>query len=392
MKIAFIDHLPVGTGIIRLASKLARSLVETDKNVELTFFTHWSNFQNNKELFDFKTPNFKLEILASTFPKNRIYPYYEKALKKIGITDKNRLKKELESIVGFDVIYFTSAHMSRYYNIEGIKFATFHDFNWKYAFGSANFSKKTLHAFNESMPSWFESTVPVVSSDFIKKEIDKFYPLHKYPVEVVYLPNIGNEVEVFSKRIYDFPYILYPANICSHKNHLNLYHGLAILKNANKLNGTKLILTGAGTDHFTYGKLSNTGLEEGDKDDFDVLGLGYVHNDVMDNLIKYADLNISVSIYEAASGPAIDAWINKVPFIMSDIEPHRNQLDFFKLECILFDPFNTDDIADKIDFALSNPVLLKQMSEKGYHALKVYNWNAAAKNYLTIFKKYATGN
>ncbi len=392
MKIAIIDHLPIGTGIIRVATKLAKSLIEIEQKVEIVYFTHYSNFNKNKELFDIKSSKFNLNILKSTSPENKVYSYSKKILQKIGLHFHDKLKEELEAITGFDVIYFTSAHMSSYFNIAGLKFATFHDFNWKYSFGASNFSKQSVQLFNTAMPVWFESTVPLVSNHFIKKEIEKFYSNHKYPIEVIYLPNIGNEISNSVKQVFDFPYILYPANLCSHKNHLNLFHALFNLKNQNKLKGLKLILTGAGTDHFKYAKLSLNGIEESTYIDYDVLGLGYVHNDYMDSLIKHAKLNISASIYEAGSGPAVDAWINKVPFIMSDIEPHKNQLDFFNLECVLFNPFNPYDIAEKIDYSINNLEELKKMSEKAYEALIRYHWNIVAKKYLNIFKKYVNGN
>ena len=392
MKIAFIDHLPVGTGIIRLATKLAKALVDVDKNVVLEYYTHSSNFNKNRELFECNSARFKVKILASTYPKSNFHYYSKKMSAVLGMPVMNRLKRELESIKGFDIVYFTSAHMSPFYAVQGVCFGTFHDFNWKYSFGMPNFSTANIRLFEKAMPAWFACTVPIASSDFIQQEIEKFYPAHKYPVEVIYLPNIGNEIGDGTKRNYDFPYILYPANICAHKNHLNLYNGLYKLKIEGKLGGVKLILTGAGTDHFKYASLCKEGIRESSVDDFDVLGLGYVNNDVMDSLIKHAVLNLSASIYEAGSVPAIDAWIKKVPFIMSDILPHRNQLEFYKLDCVLFDPFDPSDIAKKMGYALSNPEVLQQMSLRGHEALKKYNWAEAAANYLKVFSKYAKRN
>ena len=115
--------------------------------------------------------------------------------------------------------------------------------------------------------------------------------------------------------------------------------------------------------------------------------MGYVNNSTIDSLIKNASLNLSASVYEAGSGPAIDAWINKVPFIMSDIAPHRDQLKNFDLPCILFDPYSAADIADKIEYALEHLEELKAMSLKGHEALKKNNWQAAAQKYLDVFTK-----
>lgn len=392
MNIAFIDHLPLGSGITRMATMLAKSLLETDKDTTITFYTHWGTYQRNRELYQIDSPKFKLRLLKSSYPRQKIYHYSDRILNLTGIKTKDKLQGELKQIKGFDAVYFTAAHMSPYYHVDGVKFATFHDFNWKYVFGTPIFSKSDVQVFNNAMPEWFANTVPIVSSHFILGEIEKFYPEHKYPVEVIYLPNIGKEVKETNKRTVEFPYILYPANLYAHKNHMMLFQGLYLLKQQGKLNGVKLVLTGACTDHFKYAKLSPVGLEESNSADFDVLGLGYVSNDEMDSLIKHALLNISASVYEAGSGPAIDAWINKAPFMMSAIEPHKNQLRHFDLDCILFNPFNPDDIADKIGFALQNPDKMMMMSQKGHDALKKNNWEIASRNYLNIFRKYANGN
>jgi|GEM_PF-7060087 len=392
MRIAFIDHLPLGTGIPRLATSLAKALVETSELIELTYFTHWVTYSTNKELYETSNPRFKVQVLKTSYPQGKISVYSKKVLRIAGLKVQNKMKAELEAIKGFDVVYFTAAHMSAFYKVEGKKFATFHDFNWKYSFGTPNFSPKDIQIFNGAMPLWFEHTVPVVSSHFIKSEIEKFYPAHKYPVEVIYLPNIGAEVKGAVKQVFDFPYILYPANLFPHKNHQMLFQGLRLLKQRGKLNNIKLVLTGGGTDHFKHARLSFAGIEESNAADFDVLGLGYVSNTMMDSLIKNALMNISASVYEAGSGPAIDAWINKVPFIMSDIPSHRDQLKNFDLPCVLFNPYSAEDIADKIEYALAHLEQLKEMSLKGHEALKKNNWQAVAQKYLEVFTKYANEN
>lgn len=50
MKIAFIDHIPVGGGIIRYGLKLANLLAE-NHNAEVTYFTTEANYLTNLDLF-----------------------------------------------------------------------------------------------------------------------------------------------------------------------------------------------------------------------------------------------------------------------------------------------------------------------------------------------------
>lgn len=382
MRIAFVDHLPVGTGIIRYATKLAFHLVRCEPEINLVFFTHYQNYKNNSELFD---NAYETIVLKSTKPKT----FLSRVIGRLFCLSNPRkeIRTELLSISGFDVVYFTSAHMSPYFEMEGRRFATIHDFNWKYSFGLPNFEKKMVNTLNDSMPKWLQSTRPIVSSHFMKEELLKFYPEFADSIEVVYLPNIANSNRLASKvPLLPFKYILYPANFASHKNHLNLFRAFYQLKLRGKLNDIRLVLTGNGTDHFKFAKLCEHGIQLSTEDDYDVLGLGYVNNDTMDSLIQHALVNISASLYEAASGPAIDAWINKSPFMMSDIPSHRDQLEFYRLKCLLFDPFNPDDIANKIGFALRNLEGMQKESANGYEALCKYNWEHAASEYLRIFK------
>jgi len=111
------------------------------------------------------------------------------------------------------------------------------------------------------------------------------------------------------------------------------------------------------------------------------------HND-MDRLVENAFLNISTSLYEAGSGPALDAWNQQSPVIISDIPSHRDQLNFWKINCLLFDPLNAVDIAEKISYAFFHQDELREMSVKASELLNASNWDETAAQYLTIFKKY----
>ncbi len=391
VKIAFIDHLAVGTGIVRYATQLANHLILLDKNLRIDFYTHDSNFNNNIELY--KDQAFKVKILVSTKPINLRGKIFNKIRKTCGVSIRDRLTSELNSLKNYDVFYFTSAHMSKYYEMKGTKVATFHDFNWKYSFGLPTFSKQDVAKLNFEMKAWIEDTVPIVSSDFMKKELIKFYGNNLLNnIEVIYLPNLAQESNLESDSLpkeITYPYLLCPASMYSHKNHFNIYQALFKLKQSGMLNRFKLVLTGHNSDHFRYAKLCSEGVMQADENDYDVLGLGYVNNNEMDSLIKNAAVNISASFYEAGSGPALDAWINESPVIISNIESHLNQLSFFKIDCITFNPVDFNDIADKIAFALDNLSMLKKQSENAKIALKQYDWNEASKKYLKVFKHYA---
>ena len=397
MRIAFVDHSAVsGGGIIRYGTQLAKAIAQSDKEIRITYFTHQDNYTNNKSLFDECSSFFQLQILAHTrqgLVRNR---YLDMVLKKL--LPSNGSKKLGQEIISrtkdFDVVYFTCAHTTDHVEVIPPVFGTFHDLNSKYLFGLPLFAKKDAADIGRQLGKWFEKANIIVSTPFIREEILKFYPAVKREIDVVFLPNLAEKITVnaqaavLKKLHIDKPYILYPAAFMPHKNHNNLFNAFWKLMDRSDLKGKYLlVLSGKGTNHFEYGTAISTGVQVADASDFNIRGLGYLSNEDMDMVIKGASLIISTSLYEAGSGPALDAWINEIPLIMSNIRPHLDQLAFFGIHCNTFDPMDTNDIYQQLDHALHNTDAMKERSRDAVGKLSSYTWADTARHYLDIFKK-----
>ncbi|MEO8413533.1 MAG: glycosyltransferase [Ginsengibacter sp.] len=393
-KIAIIDHLNAAGGLIRFSNSLAFNIAALNKNIKIDYYINYHSLNDNADLFRNPPGNLTIKVLDATRAQSRFGRYGKSILEKtFRIKKHNPLIDELtKKINGYQAIYFSAPHMSQWVPVEGNKFGTFHDFNWKYLFGTPIFSKSTVEFYESELSKWFADTKPVVSTNFIESELKKFYPEATYVPRVIYLPSLGRSVvqnsesslKILKKHELNYPYILYPAHFYAHKNHLNLIVAFSKLKETKDFKHHKLVFTGTGTDHFKKGKATKYGLEKNESD-YDVIGLGYISNNEIDAIISGAKLVISTSLYEAGSGPALDAWSNRTPFIMSDIPAHKDQLDFFNIDCLLFDPFDTNDIADKMAFSLKNIDISKNYSEKADLALQKYTWTQAGQQYLQMF-------
>jgi glycosyltransferase involved in cell wall biosynthesis len=398
MRIAIIDHVSVAGGIIRYATNLAKALKQADAQCHVSIFTTQKNFETNKSLFQANAEYFETVILGNTKTTFSGSFYVDIALYKLFGTSRGKLlnREIYQRTKGYDLVYFTCAHASDFIPVRPKSMATYHDLNWKYLFGTPLFSGSSVASMNTEIVKWLNSTGVIVSSPYVKNEIRSFYPDVKCEINVVFLPNLAKKIQfdpekrdlTYKKFGISRKYILCPAHLMPHKNHLNLFSAFHKFRQTPEGKDYMLILTGHATDHFKYAKAIHIGAEMASSEDFDILGLGYVSNEEVDVLIKNASFIVSASLHEAGSGPALDGWINEVPVILSSIEPHMDQLEFFKIDCPTFDPMNIDDIADKISYAATNLDELREQSKKASKAFDEYSWIKVGKKYLEIFKNH----
>lgn len=398
MRIAFIDPNPVVGGISRFACNLAAALCQIDSDVRVTFFTAEANYFSNKDLFDGLSGFFQTRILKSTRKTYTGTMVVDTAIMRLLRTDRvTLLKKEIYRVTeNYDAVFFTNAHAMEFVKVKPPSFATFHDLLWKYQFGMPLFSAAFVSMMDDQIRMWLRNTQIIVPTPFVKSEFLHFFPDLSQDIEVVYHSNFAQrsdsswekDLEIIRSLGIEKEYILYPCHMMPHKNHQNLFCAFNKLMQTKEFSDKyKLVLTGSGTGHFKYGKSTPLGLSLGYKDDYDTLGLGYISNFAVDAVVRGASLVISTSLYEAGSGPALDAWINGVPVIISDIEPHRDQLRHFGIECGVFDPTDTNDIKEKLAYALNNLDKLKAQSVSASAMFKEYNWEVVGREYLDIFKK-----
>lgn len=398
MRIAIVDHISVSGGIIRYATNLARALKEADPSNSITFFTTEQNFNTNRSLFTGNSEFFETRILTNTRKTISGSSLVDTGFYKLFRTTRGKLlKKEIyRKTADFDLVYFTYAHASEQIPVKPKSMATYHDLNWKYLFGTPLYPSAAVTMIREEFTKWVNSTGIIVSTPYVGKEIKSFLPGISNEINLVFLPNLAKKIssdglrrdEVFAKLGINRKYILCPAHLMPHKNHLNLFSAFHKFRQSPEGREYMLVLTGHATDHFRYAKAIRRGAEMADEKDFDILGLGYVSNEDVDVLIKNASLIISASLEEAGSGPALDAWINEVPVIMSSIEPHLDQLEFFGINCYTFDPMDIEDIATKISYAVTHQDELSEFSRMASRKLDEYTWLKAGKKYLEIFKKH----
>jgi glycosyltransferase involved in cell wall biosynthesis len=399
LKIAFVDYMSVMGGLSRFSFLLAKSLMEVDEDIDITYFAHVANIKNTPELIKLNSARFKLVPLKSTSELS----FNEKVKNKLfnrPFNTETKLKKEIkEKLTNFDLAYFPSAHMMDYHEL-GIPIAgTIHDFNWKYFFGREIFGNAYAIKMDKEIPKWLEKAYTITSSNFVASETRKFFPGYKNYPEVVNIAPVIFESTMSKDRTekiikslgLDYPYLVFPGNFFPHKNHLNLFSAFFLLTNNPLFSDLKLVLTGQGSDQVPFGKAEINGLSRvstvASNADFNIRGMGYLTNEQIDAVIRNAKLLISPSIYEAICTPAMDAWSFGTPTAISDIPPFREHEQVWGIKTCFFNPMNPIEIASSISHYLENYDIALQDGAISKQNILKYSWHDVAKGYLRVFHK-----
>lgn len=399
MKIAFVDNLQVGGGLSRFSLLLCKSLIELDETIQIDYFIHSQNLKLVPELLSIK--KVKVIVLKSTLPLNNTGKVIFKLKSFLGIKSIiNPVIDEIEKSVNekYDVAFFPSAHMMERPNLKIPIVGTLHDFNWKYFFGRQIFSSDFVKKMDVEIVKWMQGGFTVCSAQDVVDEAKKLYPnVELYPKVIHIAPVVVNTMvselqssEILNKLNIQYPYIIFPGNFFPHKNHLNLFTAFYLLKQRAGFENYKLLLTGVNSEQVNYGVAEYRGVqlisEANQNSDFDVRGLGYQSNEVIDVLIANAKLLVSPSIYEAICTPAMDAWNFGVPTAISDIAPFREHEKAWGVQSVYFDPMNPTDIANKIEACLNDYENTKKQGQISRDKMKAYGWDKVATSYLEVFK------
>ncbi|MBP7764792.1 MAG: glycosyltransferase [Syntrophaceae bacterium] len=402
-RLAIVDQIGNTGGGNRFIRCLLPGLKRVQPSMEITFFCNKASIKRDQLQGELAEDGVIIKYLNTEFIQIAQLIYFILSKSKSVVKHSSfllpslvmkLLRYEMElRITNFDVAFFPWPFLLFCPNLNCPMVATFHDFNFRYYFsGTFTYNPFQQYLLDQETPRWLKRSFPVVSTYFMENELKKFYPETLHQPEVIHLASFSTKTSIPDAdaiRIVsdDFKiegdYLLYPTNICSHKNIGPLIQAIYILRKMNR--NVKLILTGPATERIT-GRNSAIGIELGQRN-YDVRGLGYVSNLQMDALIQRAKVVVSSSLYEAGNGPGIDAWARAIPVAMSDIPPFIEHIKVQDVKAQVFDPRNPQDIADKINIILSNPEKALEDALYSQKAMQKFTWEKVAEKYLAVFNK-----
>jgi glycosyltransferase involved in cell wall biosynthesis len=304
----------------------------------------------------------------------------------------------------YDVIYLAWP-----YYIEPRRFTrpvvvTMHDFNFKYPFG--NFTPRMLAVVERQVPEWIGmAAAVVVSSQFMADELERFYPRLARQARVVRLTHftiteaLKEEMDETADAL-GLPdkFMLCASNTSSHKNLQVLLKAVGELKRRGR--AIPLVLAGHGTDNiglygasnfprnhplYHYQVITRQLQEDELQVGRDIWPLGYVSDRQIDTLIKMARLVVSPSLYEAGSGPGVDAWSSGTPVAFSNIPPFVEHLHWLGTQAWVFDPHDASKMADVLDAAYTDDGTAIRMAAESREAISHRTWGQIAREYYEVF-------
>ncbi len=371
------------------------ALADVDSSISLTLFCDVEQATKLHGFEELTGRNITVKQLHSA-QSDKPYNLSKRAVRYLVRKVKPRFyeRKELEDEImnvskDFDLAYFPWPYLMKSPKTVCPKVATFHDFNFKYFFGTLVYNHDQLRLLNESFIDWMEDSFPVVSTHFMENELRKFYP-NVSSVNVIHLAslNMYHKEEMLADDQFSYPhllnerYILFPVHITSHKNIGNVISATAIV-NKKKLR-FRLVITGNHTA-IIKGKSSYLGLENAGDEQGDVLGLGYVDDKQMHYLQHKAFAVLNASLYEAGNGVGLDAWPMGIPVIQSNIPAFEEHLQLQGVKAFTFDPKDVSSIVKAIEECLDNDEKKISFIKDSLAASVSMTWSKTATQYLKLF-------
>ena len=197
----------------------------------------------------------------------------------------------------------------------------------------------------------------------------------KLGIDAQYIPN-GVMINKIYKEIHYNDYIFFASGRIIHSKGCDI-----LLKALHKLKYNGKILIAGDLDQTSEYKKEITNLAKG----LNVSFLGLIKN--KNKLLSYcknANLFVFPSSIEAMSMMLLEAASQKVPIIASDIVENKDV--FSDNEVLFFKTDNVDDLAEKINWALSNSKEMVEKADNAYKKLmKGYTWDKISDKYSACY-------
>jgi glycosyltransferase involved in cell wall biosynthesis len=188
------------------------------------------------------------------------------------------------------------------------------------------------------------------------------------------------------RREYEVPdeFLLYPAQMWHHKNHLRVLEALERLRLSAGVR-IPLVLTGA---EYQAAPAIRAFLADRRLTD-QVFILGRVPYSVLRGLYRQASYVLSASLHESNCLPILEAAASGSPLIVADIPPNRESAQIFKLR--LFDPLDVKSIAASLLEAWESRHGNRESIAANREAARNFDWSIIADMYLQRAEHLVSG-
>lgn len=189
---------------------------------------------------------------------------------------------------------------------------------------------------------------------------------------------------VLKKYGIDSKYILYVGRIQKRKNVKRLIQAFHILRKKMNIQH-KLVLVGKRMWEYNEAFEEIERLNIGD----DVIKLGHIAYSDLPYLYNGGEVFVFPSLFEGFGFPPLEAMACGTPVVASNATSIPEVLGDAAL---MVDPYNVEELADKLFLLLTNQQLRREMTQKGCSKASTFSWAETAKKTLDVYKEVHAQN
>ncbi|MEK7673106.1 MAG: glycosyltransferase family 1 protein [Patescibacteria group bacterium] len=276
------------------------------------------------------------------------------------------LKKLLKEKL--DLMFFPHFNVPILYNRPFV--VTIHDLILNYFPGRKMTKFHHRLGYNLTIKHALKKSKKIISvSENTKADILKFFKIPKQKISVIY-NGLSPEFKP-SKNQTKKPFLLYTGVWRNHKNLPRLIEAFDILQQ--KIPELKLIITGKEDPFYPEVRKTIKSLKLQDK----IITPGLVDEKELLKLYQEAAIYVFPSLYEGFGLPPLEAMSCATPVAASNTSSIPEIAG--KNNAVYFDPYNVQDIADKIYKLYANKNLSAELVKNGLEHVKNFSWEKTAK-------------
>ena len=175
------------------------------------------------------------------------------------------------------------------------------------------------------------------------------------------------------------PYFLFIGTLEPRKNLDRLLLAFSKLSEQEK-GSTKLVIAGG----VGWGNLNiDKKVREFGLDSYVHL-LGYVDEDTLNTLYKYAEFLVMPSLYEGFGLPLVEAMAHGVPVLTSN---NSSMPEVAGEAGFLVDPLDVDSISHGLSEMINNKTLRAELASKAKPTAENFNWDKSAQQFITALEQ-----
>lgn len=258
-----------------------------------------------------------------------------------------------------------------------------HDLNFEHH--PNDMPKKYLNYYKKYFPLFAQKAKHIITvSEYSKQDISKTYQINSDKISVVYnapadlhkpIPETEKS-KIREKYTNGKPYFIYVGSINARKNPVNLIKAFDLFKSKYD-SDFKLLMVG--NKMWNYPEFDAALSKMKFKDD--VVFLGHTQREELSKLVASARALMFLSYFEGFGIPLVEAMKSETAILTTN---YTAMPEVCGDAALYANPFDIDDIAQKMHQLSTDDELVNTLIEKGRKQIQNFNWDASAEKFWQI--------